>query len=430
MIRISKQKQVINKEPLSSPFGFKGAYLTELWQSIVRLESVSGASGIGLGVQSILWSDANLFVRYGEQRGNELMNQLTSFALEQLEQVQFEHPIELMDRLIQPTYQHGQRLTSDDDLRLTFALNSLVSMDHALWSLYAQEQSETSFIQLIPEDYSASLSSRHEILASIPLIPYGMSDTGITQLLEEGYFLLKIKIGADPDQDGDQEKMLAWDQRRLSEIHEIAKRYETSYTDNGKIAYYLDANGRYESKDTLLRFLEHAERIGALERILLFEEPFDEKHHVDVSDVPVVLTADESVHSIEDAIERIDMGFRAMALKPIAKTMSLSLKIAKLAHEKGISCFCADLTVNPMMVDWNKNLAGCLAPLPGLKVGAIETNGHQNYSNWEQMKSYHPSDGAPWTHSTSGIYTLNEEFYRTSGGALTASEYYSKQLED
>jgi len=44
------------------------------------------------------------------------------------------------------------------------------------------------------------------------------------------------------------------------------------------------------------------------------------------------------------------MGYGAITLKPIAKTMSMSLKIAQLAYERSIPCFCADLTVNPILV--------------------------------------------------------------------------------
>ena len=37
-----------------------------------------------------------------------------------------------------------------------------------------------------------------------------------------------------------------------------------------------------------------------------------------------------------------------------------------------------------------------LAPFPGLGLGLVETNGHQNYRNWETMRSYHPRAEAPF----------------------------------
>jgi hypothetical protein len=113
-----------------------------------------------------------------------------------------------------------------------------------------------------------------------------------------------------------------------------------------------------------------------------------------------------------------------MAIKPIAKTLSMSLKIIRAAHEKSVACFCADLTVNPVLVDWNKNVAARLAPLPGLKIGVVETNGHQNYTNWEAMRKYHPCYGAAWTEAKQGVFSLGDDFYRQSGGIFQPSPHY------
>jgi L-alanine-DL-glutamate epimerase-like enolase superfamily enzyme len=278
---------------------------------------------------------------------------------------------------------------------------------------------------MVPEEYRPALGHRHEKLACIPLMSYGVSIESIRETLETGSFFLKIKIGADPDKDGDQDKMLAWDTARLEAIHEVARHMETPYCEGGRIPYYLDANGRYESKDRLMRLLDAAEKVGARERIVLLEEPFPEEYKVDVSDVPVRLAADESAHSDKDAAERIDLGYGAVALKPIAKTMSMSLRIAQLAHERGVPCFCADLTVNPILVDWNKNVAARLAPLPGMNIGVLESNGHQNYRNWEAMKSYHPEAGASWIEAKEGLFRLDESFYEKSGGILKMSEHYA-----
>ena len=94
----------------------------------------------------------------------------------------------------------------------------------------------------------------------------------------------------------------------------------------------------------------------------------------------------------------------------------MSLKIAKIAYEKNIPCFCADLTVNPILVDWNKNVAARLAPLPGMKVGVLESNGHQNYKNWQKMIEQHPMSGASWIQPQNGIFNLDQSFYDNSGG--------------
>jgi len=341
----------------------------------------------------------------------------------------FDHPMTLLDELLPLTYRYGQTITGLSALRLTFALNALVAVDNAAWMLYAAENGLRTFDEMIPADYRKALAYRHRELASIPLMSYGVPQADIAKAVGAGYFFIKIKIGADPDKDGDLDKMLAWDKQRLAAIHTAIGRSEIPYTANHHIPYYLDANGRYDSKDRLMRLLEHAEKIGALERIMILEEPFPEEYRVDVRDIPARLAADESAHSDRDARERIEMGYRAIALKPIAKTLSMSLKIARLACEQNVPCFCADLTVNPILVDWNKNVAARLAPLPGMHIGALETNGHQNYKNWGLMQSYHPRAGAPWMETAHGRFHLDDGFYAASGGILEPSRHYLEMVQ-
>ncbi len=425
MIRIKRTSSNFEREPLISPFGFKGGYLSELWQSVALIESENGHKGLGLGTQSTLWSDAGIFTGNSESAGNSLMYLMTAHALKESEGMEFDTPIDLLEKLLPITYEYGKKITGRGDLRLTFALNALVAVDNAAWQVYAAENEIKNFDQMIPEDIRPALSYRHRELASIPLMSYGVPFEDIVQAVDDGYFFLKIKIGSDPGKDGDLDKMLEWDKARLESIHNAVKDKEVSYTEDGHIPYYLDANGRYDSKDRLMKLLDHADTIGALERIMIMEEPFPEEYRVDVRDIPIRLAADESAHSDKDALERIAMGYGAIALKPIAKTMSMSLLIAKLAHEKGIPCFCADLTVNPILVDWNKNVASRLAPLPGMKIGVLESNGHQNYKNWEAMRGYHPLAGAPWMDTVHGLFNLDDDFYAKSGGILEQSRHYA-----
>ena len=208
----------------------------------------------------------------------------------------------------------------------------------------------------------------------------------------------------------------------------LLKDGRTPWTESGRIPYYLDANGRYDSKDRLRRLLDHADRIGALERILLFEEPFPEEYAMDVRDIPVRLVADESAHSEADARHRIALGYRAIALKPIAKTLSMSLKIARIAHEAGIPCFCADLTVCPLLVDWNKTVAARLPALPGIKIGVLESNGSQNYRHWTTMLAHHPAAGASWIEPREGLFHLGRDFYERNAGILEMPRHYREML--
>jgi L-alanine-DL-glutamate epimerase-like enolase superfamily enzyme len=425
VIRITQVNSNFVREPLIRPFGFKGGYMSEIWQTVVQLGSDHVSSKIGLCSQSVLWSDARIFAEHSEAGGNALMYAMTEYALGLIKDRSFSDPISLLEEILDPVHDYGKKITGHEDLRKTFALNALVALDNAIWLLFAQENNIRNFDEMIPDLYRSALSHHHQAVASIPLMAYTIPVSEITQAVREGYFFMKIKIG----QPGTQEEMLEKDKKRLSEIHQAIGTQTTSHTKNGKIPYYFDANGRYESKESLLRLLEHADKIGALDQIAIIEEPFPEEKEIRVDDLGIRIAADESAHTDEDALIRIQMGYKAIALKAIAKTLSMTLKIAKVAYEHDIPCFCADLTVNPVLVEWNKNVAARLAPFPELGLGLLETNGHQNYLNWDEMVSHHPEPNASWRTPRDGVYSLNDDYYNKSGGIFEPLPYYERLFQ-
>ena len=80
----------------------------------------------------------------------------------------------------------------------------------------------------------------------------------IRDRLEDGAFLLKVKIGSDPEKNRDPEAMLAWDIGRLRTVHTAAAGFTTPYTECGRPVYYLDANGRYPDKMCIRDRIERA----------------------------------------------------------------------------------------------------------------------------------------------------------------------------
>lgn len=420
-IRIKNVDSNFERETLT-PYHFKGSFVTELWQTVARFESESGISKIGLGTQSVLWSDSKVFAGHSESGGNALMYALSERALQLIKGNSFTNPIDLLDDLLPEVYEYGKKITGNADLRKTFALNSLVCVDNAAWLLYAAENKINNFDDMIPAAYKPGLSYRHSKVASIPSFSAGTNVEKIKAAAGQGYFIMKIKIGSA----GTQQEMLEKDMAFLSAVHAGIGHYKTPYTKDGKIPYYLDPNGRYEKKDSLLRFLDHAKKIGAFEQIALIEEPFAESNEVYVGDIGVAIAADESAHTVEDAGKRIEQGYKAIVLKGIAKTLSMTLKIAQLAYEKNVPCFCADLTVNPILVDWNKCVAARLRPFPNMDIGLLETNGHQYYKNWDKMLTYHPKAGAPWTQTEKGVFLIDKSFYEESGGIFQSSPHYEQ----
>lgn len=425
-ITIAKTACDFEREPMVRPFGFKGGYLTEEWIVSAYVRSTSGKHGIGLGTQNCLWSDAGVFATHAEAGGNAIMFAMTQYALKLIEGKTFTSPVELNDWLWPQVWEYGKAVAANSKLRATYALNALVAVDNALWVLFARENNLSSFDEMIPDAYYPALSARHTKCASIPLFSYNVPATEIRAAAEASSFFMKIKIG----QPGTQEEMLAKDCARVSEIHALLKDCRTPYTKSGKLPYYFDANGRYEKKETFLRFVDHLEKIGALEQVAIVEEPFDEFAEIDVKDVPLRLAADESAHTVVDAVTRIEMGYRAMALKPIAKTMSMSMKIAQAAFERKIPCFCADLTVCPVMVEWNKAVAARLPAFPGLgDLGLVETNGHMNFRNWETMRQDLAYPNAHWTRTERGVFACDSDWWSKSGGILAPMPRYEKRYE-
>ena len=409
------------REPLIRPFGFKGIYQNEFWVSAAMVESDSGIRHVGLQTQCLAWSDINVFSAHSQAAGNMLLHNTLEYALQQIKGQSFKSPIELQDSILEDVHQYGQSITRNRNLRMTFTLSSMVALDNALWMLYAQENGCKNFDDMIPPEYRKALSYHHKNVAHVPLMSYAVPLEEISRAVDQGYFFIKIKIGRP----GTQEEMLEGDKARIEAIHKLIGHRETPHTLNGKIPYYFDANSRYEEKETLKKLLDHAEKIGMLDQIAVIEEPFPEDADIDVSDLGVRIAADESAHTAGDVVKRIQMGYKAIALKAAAKTLSMTFKMAAVAHENSIPCFLADLTCTPVLVDWNKNIASRLSPLPGLKdMGLLESNGHQNYVNWADLVSYCPYPDASWINSKDGLYNLDKEFYEKSGGVLESSDHY------
>src|SRR5436190_7186290 len=162
------------REPLIRPTGFKGGYLTELWQPIARLDSDSGRSHIGIGTQSVLWCDPAVLAKHSESAGNALMLSVTDRALQMVNGETFTTPVELIDRILPELHQYACRLTGLPNLRRTFALNALVPVDNAAWLLYAEENGIKSFDEMIPAEYRSGLSYRQKSIAVLPSVTYGL----------------------------------------------------------------------------------------------------------------------------------------------------------------------------------------------------------------------------------------------------------------
>lgn len=427
MLRYDRYHFAIEREPLVRPFHFKGGYFTEKWINITSLKSDNGTGATAIGGSAVLWSDPEVFFAFSETGGNVIMAAMAEHAVQLARNCTFRDPIDALQSIFPELHKFGCRITGHSNLNKTFTLNTLVSLDLALWKLYAMGKGNVNFFDAIPELFAPAFGQRQGKLAHVPLITYNTPITEVIDLVDGGHFFLKIKIG----QQGSCEEMLAKDQDRISTLHTALKNKFTEHTKNGKLCYYLDANGRYPNKDSLWRLLDYAEKIGMMEQIVLLEEPFEYENRIDISDLPVRVAADESLHSIDDLKERIDLGYEALALKPAGKTLSLSVLMAAEAKKRNMTVFIADSACVPLLVEWNKITAAHLPSFPGLNMGILESNGAQNYRRWQTLIEDHPLNGSSWIEPQKGIYKLDSGFFESSGGIFnTSTGHYDKIIKN
>ena len=424
MMKITGYRFTVMREPLAAPFGFKGGAFTEKWITVTSLTNDSGISATGIGGLAVLWSDPGVFFSRSETGGNLAMALVAEQAAKMLVGTEIGEPAGAVTSLEEELTEYARKVTGLRSLRGAFVPNCLVGLDMAVWKLFARERGTEDLDDLLPGECRAVLPERHSRIARIPLVGYGMPPEKAAALAEEGCFLFKIKLGAR----GDQKEMLSRDKTRLSELHGALRGRESEASPGGRILYYLDANGRYESEEAVLSLLEHADAIGMLSRVVLLEEPYPEDFDIDVAGLPVRVAADESVHGPAEAAARAGMGYGAFAIKPAGKTLSVSLGTIREAAARGIPCFVADSACVPLLVEWNKCVAARLPALPGIGCGILESNGGEHYAAWDRLLSEHPLPEAPWVVPKRGYYETDESFYRVSGGVFRLWEHYERLL--
>ena len=175
-ITISSVSANFEREPLIRPFGFKGGYMTEIWQTASQLESNSGIKKVGICTQNVLWSDANVFAAHSESGGNALMFALMEHAMQILKGRKFITPVDLLDSIFDEVFEYGKNITGNPGLRKTFVLNSLVGIDNAAWLIYSSENNISSFDEMVPVQFRPALSTHHNRVASIPLMAYNIPE--------------------------------------------------------------------------------------------------------------------------------------------------------------------------------------------------------------------------------------------------------------
>lgn len=442
LIEIADTNASFWAERIKGTFGFAGGTMTEIWQSVISLRDSKGRITKVVGTQNPLWCFKPLFDEVGEDAANASMFAVTAYAAKLLKGESFKRPDEFLRKSLGIIHYHAKEITGRRDLPETFTLNALVPIDWANWVLYKEANNIHGFAALIPPEYQFAFSPRQHEMSVIPLMSYSKTPEDIAKALDEGYVIMKLKIGhateftkTERGSKKDLDAMLEKDMERVRMLHEIAKDRRTELTRDGRIPYYFDANGRYD-EEHLVRLLEFTESIGALDRLIILEEPLQNMVGVDFRKFPRIIASDECCHSVEDVTHQISQGARYIALKPAAKTPSVTMQMMKAIYEHNqtvdekdkVYPFVADLTVVPSLVQLNMAFASRLPLLPGMKIGAFETNGHQHYERWEQLLADQPRPNALWARPKNGVYHISGLAYNLhDGGIFEPAPAYLKQ---
>ena len=110
-LRIADIDSDFEREPLRRPFGFKGGYMSEIWQTAALAVGPTGMRRIGLGTQNVLWSDARVFAAHSESGGNALMYAITERALGLARGREVETPVDLLDALLPEVHEYAPYYT-------------------------------------------------------------------------------------------------------------------------------------------------------------------------------------------------------------------------------------------------------------------------------------------------------------------------------
>ena len=223
----------LQREPFAQPFAFKGASFREKWNLVVRLRSEGGSWVYGMGGLAVLWSDARVFANHGEVGGNALMMTLLERGLGLVRGRSFTSPQAMFYDIMPQVYAYGRAVTRQSDLRPTFALNALVALDNAAWMLWAQEEGIDGFDKLIPSRYRPLFAERHSCVEAVPAVGYSLPDREIETLVNEGAYVLKVKVGHP----GDDAEMLARDIARMDHIHQLVGNRSASRSPTGRVLY-------------------------------------------------------------------------------------------------------------------------------------------------------------------------------------------------
>ncbi|MFN2204029.1 MAG: enolase C-terminal domain-like protein [Caldilineaceae bacterium] len=351
----------------------------------VTVENRAGRRGTGWGAMFLmdLWawpvSDAS-----HEAKNRAMCDLLDAYAALVAAVPDFVHPIELFMEtetdLRRLSMEASARYTCGERMPFLGALICASPVDHAVHDAFGHANGIDSYTGYGPEYMSFDLSRylgpdfaghypsqflRQDFVPQVPVfhlvggldllhrneVTAEFPDDGAPNslddwILRDGVFCLKVKLNG---------RDLAWDLARTQEVarvYEDARRERPDLPERPHLT--ADTNEQCESPDYMVEYLQRLreQAPGVYEDILYVEQPTERDlsaHRWDMRPVaslkPVLI--DESLTSVEDFAQAMELGWSGIALKS-CKCLSSDLLFLALAERARVPYAVQDLT-NPSL---------------------------------------------------------------------------------
>lgn len=292
-ISVEKLKLHRLKMTLNDPFTTSFGTFQEKEFFITELIDKNGNRGFG---ESVAFTSP----WYSEETVQTNLHMMEDFLIPLLKNNEVNHPDDVFD-LFQPIRRNNM---------------AKAALEGAVWDLYAK-QKEIPLAEALGGkrkaiDVGISLGiepSVHDLLKKIE------------QYVQEGYKRIKIKIKPGYDVD-------------------VLKEVRRNFPNTPIMA---DANSAYTLKD-----IDHLRKLDDL-NLMMIEQPLAHDDIVDHAKLQAAITTpiclDESIHSLEDARQAIDLGSCKIINIKIGRVggLSESKRIHDLCNEKGIDVWCGGM---------------------------------------------------------------------------------------
>jgi len=309
--------------PFIKPFVLSGGTITSFLQLFCEIETTDGVLGLGHSGISPVWSDKRPDVSFDDKERQSV--ELAGFVAGRLAGRSFENPFEAFDFMKAAADEFSAAIGLPRLSRYV----CLSPIDMAVWDAYARFRDQNVFECIAGEfpELGRFFGAPRDLEVAHTI---GVGEDPAVELkfaVKHGIRWFKLKLKGNIEDD----------------IRAIKKFFSVFSGISPQVI--LDGNEGYSANDleSLVSALSKEEFFTSVEYI---EQPVSRSggESVMVAGDTVPVFADEMVCDCGDLMVARRLGYRGIALKPTAKTLSETVRMLPLIEEIGFKVSIADLT--------------------------------------------------------------------------------------